>query len=59
MKVEEIDKHVLTNIDKKKLLFLDIADNSAALRRAKKEAYFQVVIIDIFFNEFCACTEIS
>jgi len=43
MKVEEIDKHVLSNIDKKKLLFLDIADNSAALRRAKKEAYFQYI----------------
>jgi len=43
VKVEEIDARVLRNIEKKKLLFLNISDNSAALRRAKKEAYFQYV----------------
>ena len=31
------------NIEKKKHLFLDISDKSAAMKRAKKEAYFQVI----------------
>jgi len=43
LKVEEIDSRTLRHIEKKKLLFLDISDKSAALKRAKKEAYFQYV----------------
>lgn len=43
VKVEEIDARVLRNIEEKKHLFLDISDNSAAMKRAKKEAYFQYV----------------
>jgi Fic family protein len=39
--VEEIDQKVLKSIDYKKKAFLKINRNSAALIRAKKEAYFQ------------------
>jgi len=42
-KVEIIDDMVLKRIDKKKLQFLDIRADSAALKRAKKEAYFQYI----------------
>jgi len=42
-KVEIIDDQVLQRIDKKKLQFLDIRADSAALKRAKKEAYFQYI----------------
>jgi Fic family protein len=42
-KVEVIDDQVLQRIDKKKLHFLDIRADSAALKRAKKEAYFQYI----------------
>jgi hypothetical protein len=31
-----------SNIDKKKTAFLEISERSAAMKRAKKEAYFQV-----------------
>ena len=40
--VEEIDLKMLKFIDDKKKAFLKINRNSAALKRAKKEAYFQV-----------------
>lgn len=43
LRVEELDRAVLRNIEAKKLMFLDIAENSAAMKRAKKEAYFQYV----------------
>merc|ERR1719193_1765210 len=43
IRVEEIDQKVLRNIEKKKRLFLEIGEHSSALRRAKKEAYFQYV----------------
>ena len=39
--MEEIDSKMLKSIDEKKKSFLRIHKNSAALRRAKKEAYFQ------------------
>eukprot|EP00092_Neocalanus_flemingeri_P031439 GFUD01034145.1.p1 GENE.GFUD01034145.1~~GFUD01034145.1.p1 ORF type:complete len:530 (-),score=186.64 GFUD01034145.1:707-2296(-) len=42
-KVELIDDQVLERIDKKKETFLDIPADSAALKRAKKEAYFQYI----------------
>jgi len=42
-KVESIDDQVLQRIDKKKSQFLDIRADSAALKRAKKEAYFQYI----------------
>jgi len=42
-KVEGIDDQVLQRIDKKKSQFLDIRADSAALKRAKKEAYFQYI----------------
>jgi len=42
-KVEVIDDQVLQRIDKKKVQFLDIRADSAALKRAKKEAYFQYI----------------
>ena len=39
--VEELDTRMLKSIDEKKKSFLRISRNSASLRRAKKEAYFQ------------------
>jgi len=43
IKVEGIDDLVLERIDQKKVKFLDIRADSGALKRAKKEAYFQYV----------------
>ena len=40
--VEELDQKMLKSIDDKKKAFLRINRNSASLKRAKKEAYFQV-----------------
>eukprot|EP00090_Calanus_glacialis_P028409 TRINITY_DN4564_c0_g1_i3.p1 TRINITY_DN4564_c0_g1~~TRINITY_DN4564_c0_g1_i3.p1 ORF type:complete len:531 (-),score=184.89 TRINITY_DN4564_c0_g1_i3:78-1670(-) len=42
-KVEVLDDQVLKRIDKKKIQFLELRADSAALRRAKKEAYFQYI----------------
>lgn len=42
-KVETIDDEVLNRIDEKKLKFLEIRADSAALKRAKEEAYFQYI----------------
>ena len=42
-KVEVLDDQVLKRIDKKKTQFLELRADSAALRRAKKEAYFQYI----------------
>ena len=40
--VEDLDLKMLKSIHDKKKAFLRINRNSAALKRAKKEAYFQV-----------------
>jgi len=42
-KVLEMDDAVLFRIDDKKRKFLDVKADSAAMRRAKKEAYFQYI----------------
>jgi len=42
-KVLEMDDAVLARIDDKKRKFLDVKADSAAMRRAKKEAYFQYI----------------
>ena len=42
-KVLEMDDAVLARIDIKKRKFLDVKADSAAMRRAKKEAYFQYI----------------
>jgi len=42
-KVRSIDESVLDRIDMKKRKFLEIRQNSAALKRAKSEAYFQYI----------------
>jgi len=42
-KVEIIDDQVLEQIDQKKARFLEVRADSAALRRAKKEAYIQYI----------------
>lgn len=42
-KVQELDDAVLSRIDEKKRKFLDIKSDSSAMRRAKKEAYFQYI----------------
>ena len=40
--VEELDTRMLKSIDEKKKSFTKISPESSALKRAKKEAYFQV-----------------
>jgi len=42
-RVLEMDDAVLARIDDKKRKFLDVKADSAAMRRAKKEAYFQYI----------------
>jgi len=42
-RVQEMDDAVLSRIDAKKIKFLDIRSDSSAMRRAKKEAYFQYI----------------
>jgi len=42
-KVQELDDSVLSRIDVKKQKFLDVRADSSAMRRAKKEAYFQYI----------------
>jgi len=42
-KVDAMDNIVLQRIDKKRRSFQEISPNSAALKRAKKEAYYQYV----------------
>jgi len=42
-RVLEMDDAVLVRIDDKKRKFLDVKADSAAMRRAKKEAYFQYI----------------
>ena len=42
-KVQELDDAVLSRIDEKKRKFLEVKADSAAMRRAKKEAYFQYI----------------
>ena len=42
-KVLEMDDAVLVRIDDKKRKFLEVKADSAAMRRAKKEAYFQYI----------------
>lgn len=42
-KVQSIDEAVLERIDVKKRKFLEVRESSAALKRAKEEAYFQYI----------------
>ena len=42
-RVQELDDAVLSRIDVKKQKFLEVRADSAAMRRAKKEAYFQYI----------------
>jgi hypothetical protein len=42
-RVQELDDAVLGRIDEKKRKFLDVRSDSAPMRRAKKEAYFQYI----------------
>jgi len=49
--VEEMDRSNLRRIDDKRDTLSNIPDSSSSFRRAKKEAYFQVCLIYVFF--FC------
>ena len=56
--VEDIDRSALKRIEEKKHAFQQISSRQgAALRRAKKEAYFQACshqfIIIVSFRKFC------